>query len=389
MIKKIFLILAISFGVQATNAVQVRTVSSNLTVAQSVSSALSTGTAITLAANTALAANANCDNTVSGGNIIFSNPAANISIATNANARLFSGNPAQSTGLSSRAAHVYYNASMSAVPTTATSGVLALYRVGNNVSLGNISTISGPTSLASTATTATYSVTPVSAATGYVWDLPAGMTLTSQTGPSITVLVSSTYTNGVVRVRAVNACNQGTQRSLTVNKAATTPVGGFTLAITGTATLCASATQTYTATEVLGASYIWSIPSTLTLVSGQGTRNITVTPTASFTSEQLRVTCTTSLASQQATFNVSGGTLPAAITGPFSLCGLTTADYSVAPESGVTYQWTVPTGMTIVSGGNTSRFSYHSSSVISSQSLQYLARCASSISGMASSKGII
>jgi autotransporter-associated beta strand protein len=354
-----------SFGVRATNAVQVRTVSSNLTVAQSVSSDLSTGTAITLAANTALAANANCDNTVSGGNIIFSNPAANISIATNASARLFSGNPAQSTGLSSRAAHVYYNASMSAVPTTATSGVLALYRVGNNVPLGNISTISGPTSLASTATTATYSVTSVSAATSYVWDIPAGMTITSQTGPSITVLVSSTYTNGVIRVRALNACNQGIQRSLTVNKAATTPVGGFTLAISGTATLCASATQTYTATDVLGANYIWSIPSTLTIVSGQGTRNITVTPTASFTSEQLLVTCTTSLASQQATFNVSGATLPTAITGPFSLCGLTTANYSVVPESGVTYQWTVPTGMTIVSGGNTSSISVSISGSVS------------------------
>ena len=64
------------------------------------------------------------------------------------------------------------------------------------LTVGSISSISGDRNLASEATEATYSVLPVSGATSYVWALPSGLTLISQTGPSITVGVSSTFTSG-------------------------------------------------------------------------------------------------------------------------------------------------------------------------------------------------
>ena len=54
--------------------------------------------------------------------------------------------------------------------------------------LSSIGAISGSSSLSSSATHATYSVPAVAGATGYVWDLPVGMTLTSQTGPRLLLL---------------------------------------------------------------------------------------------------------------------------------------------------------------------------------------------------------
>lgn len=214
---------------------------------------------------------------------------------------------------------------------------------------GTVGSISGSSSLSSSATTATYSVASVSGATGYVWDLPAGMTLTSQTGPSVTVAVSSTFTSGTVRVKALNSCSETTQSSLTVTKA---PLVTFSL--TGSTTLCPDTQQVYTATSVSGGTYVWTVPSTVTIVSGQGTNSLTIAPTASFVSGQVKVVCTTGSSSQQASLMVSGTTQPSVITGPSNICGLTTATYSVVETAGVSYQWTLPEGMSIVSGGNSS-----------------------------------
>ena len=213
----------------------------------------------------------------------------------------------------------------------------------------SLSAISGSSSLSSSATTATYSVPAVAGATGYVWDLPAGMTLTSQTGPSVTVAVSSTFTSGTVRVKALNSCSETTQSSLTVTKA---PLVTFSL--TGSTTLCPDTQQVYTATSVSGGTYVWTVPSTVTIVSGQGTNSLTIAPTASFVSGQVKVVCTTGSSSQQASLMVSGTTQPSVITGPSNICGLTTATYSVVETAGVSYQWTLPEGMSIVSGGNSS-----------------------------------
>ena len=254
-------------------------------------------------------------------------------------------------------------------------------RVAVNVSIspnvGSIGSISGSTNLASTITSATYSVAPVTGATSYVWELPSGMTLLSQTGASINVNLSSSFSNGIIRVKAINACSETSTKSLRIQRSGLVPAGAFSLAISGNSILCPNSSQTYTATEISEGTYFWTIPSTTSIISGQGTRTITLASTASFTSGQIKVVCTTNSASQQATYNVSGATLPSIITGPSTICGLTTATYSVQQESGVTYQWNVPNGMTIVSGQNSSTIvvSIENQSITGSISVRSLSAC--------------
>ena len=257
-------------------------------------------------------------------------------------------------------------------------------RVAVNVSIspnvGSIGSISGSTNLASTITSATYSVAPVTGATSYVWELPSGMTLLSQTGASINVNLSSSFSNGIIRVKAINACSETSTKSLRIQRSGLVPAGAFSLAISGNSILCPNSSQTYTATEISEGTYFWTIPSTTSIISGQGTRTITLASTASFTSGQIKVVCTTNSASQQATYNISGATLPSIITGPSTICGLTTATYSVQQESGVTYQWNVPNGMTIVSGQNSSTIvvSIENQSTTGSISVRSLSTCGTS-----------
>ncbi|MFY8097051.1 MAG: putative Ig domain-containing protein [Flavobacterium sp.] len=254
-------------------------------------------------------------------------------------------------------------------------------RVAVDVSItpnvGSIGSISGTANLASNITSATYSVAPVTGASSYVWELPSGMILVSQTGASINVNLSSSFNNGIIRVKAINACSETSTKSLKIQRSGIIPTGGFTLTISGSAILCPSNSQTYTATEISGGTYFWTVPTTTSIVSGQGTRIITLASTASFTSGQIKVVCTTNSASQQATYTISGATLPSMITGPSNICGLTTATYSVQSESGVTYQWNVPNGMTIVSGQNSSTIvvSIENQSITGSISVRSLSAC--------------
>ncbi|MFY7886172.1 MAG: autotransporter-associated beta strand repeat-containing protein, partial [Dolichospermum sp.] len=220
-------------------------------------------------------------------------------------------------------------------------------------SLNSISSISGPTTLTSDATMSTYSVNSVTGATSYVWNLPSGMTLTSQTGPSVTVLVSSTFESGSISVYALNGCNQTQVRTITVRKGVV-PVGGLSYSITGSPIICSNATGSYTATTVSGGTYVWEVPVGLTITSGQGTNSINVSSDSSFISGTIRSRYVTSSYTLQASYQVSGVAQPSVISGPANVCGLTTATYSVTNASGVTYVWSVPSGMTITSGDNAS-----------------------------------
>ena len=100
---------------------------------------------------------------------------------------------------------------------------------------------------------------PVSGATSYVWDLPSGLTLISQTGPSITVGVSSTFTSGSISVYALNGCSQTSSHTISVRKAEVSSRWCF-FSVTGAPILCSDATATYTATSLTGGSYVWDVP---------------------------------------------------------------------------------------------------------------------------------
>jgi hypothetical protein len=140
--------------------------------------------------------------------------------------------------------------------------------------------------------------------------------------------------------------------TVTVATIPTTPV------ITGTFVTCGLGTVTFTATSTYATTYTWTMPIGLTIMSGAGTSVVTVS-TVGFANPGT-ITCTASNAcgtSATTSQYVTKKPLPPpSISGPASVCALTTATYSVAPSAGATsYNWMVPTGMTITSGAGTTQ----------------------------------
>ena len=144
----------------------------------------------------------------------------------------------------------------------------------------------------------------------------------------------------------------------------TTPVAG---AISGNASGCVSVvtgSATYSIAALANAStYSWTVPTGMTIFSGQGTNSIFVTWTPGAVSNGLNgtITVTPSNACGAGTssslavdLNYTLPVRPASISGPVRLCPGDQATYSVANVARATsYVWTLPTGMTLVSGAGT------------------------------------
>lgn len=128
-----------------------------------------------------------------------------------------------------------------------------------------------------------YTCANVTGASTYLWTVPAGATITSGQGTStILVSYSGTFTTGAITVTAGNACGYGAVRSLTVSGA---PAKADP--ISGPAVVCTNTVYTYEVAAIPGvSSYNWVVPSSVQLLSGQGTKTITVrsplAPTPSF-----------------------------------------------------------------------------------------------------------
>ena len=253
----------------------------------------------------------------------------------------------------------YVGGSISCTRTTSTATNTVNYAVSGITTPG---AISGPTELCGLSTTQsyTYSISEVPNATSYEWLLPTGMTGTSTTA-TINVNISGN-SSGSVRVRAINACGTSAWRTLgVVSISSPSSISGPSV-VCGAATYTISSaainqtaqtTFTYSVTNVSGNTYTWTVPSGMTLQSGQGTHSITVSVNpSSFTSGQLSVVATSqanaNCISSPRTLSVSKAT--AAITGPTAICGITNATYSVPSGSGSAYTWFVPSWMTITSG---------------------------------------
>jgi sugar lactone lactonase YvrE len=218
-------------------------------------------------------------------------------------------------------------------------------------------------------TTATYSIAPVNGATSYVWSVPTGMSIVGSTN-STTINVSinsSQFSSGNVSVFAVTPCGNSVSRTLAVSKNIQPGV------ISGPKDICNNKTKEYTISisgvitstveedyvifasgRILGANNVqWDVPTGASIVSGQGSfiANISFDP-AVFTGGTISLTnlSTCSGANPLRTQVVTSGS--PSITGPTTLCGLTTAVYSV-PNLGSNFVWTVPSWMTLTSGQGT------------------------------------
>jgi len=128
---------------------------------------------------------------------------------------------------------------------------------------------------------AVYSITaPVTGAVSYQWSVPANVSITSNTGNSITVDFLPGFTSGNISVVAVNNCGVGTARTITVNGYPTTPG-----AIAGSTPACLATINTYSISSVTGANnYNWLVSNSFSLKIqpssgpgiGQGSKNIEI-----------------------------------------------------------------------------------------------------------------
>ena len=184
-----------------------------------------------------------------------------------------------------------------------------------------------------------YFITLVSGATTYTWTLPSGWS-----GSSSTTAISTTAgSSGTISVTANNAqCSSPAQTlAVTVN---TIPAAPAT--ITGSSSVCASTSQTYTAATVTGAtSYIWTLPSGWSGSSTTATINSTAGTAGGNITVEASNSCGTSPA-QSISVNVTvPPAQPASITGNTNVCLGTYETYSIPALSGATsYAWTLPSG---------------------------------------------
>jgi hypothetical protein len=134
--------------------------------------------------------------------------------------------------------------------------------------------ISGPTNGICSASTNTYSITPVSGATSYTWSVPSTATITSGRGNnSINVTFLSGFNTGNVCVTANNACGSSQSSCLFLSG---TPVAPGQ--INGYSSVCKNQRNLmYNISPVPGAtSYTWTVPQSANIIAGQGTANLVV-----------------------------------------------------------------------------------------------------------------
>ena len=185
---------------------------------------------------------------------------------------------------------------------------------------------------------------------------------------AITVAIDSNFTGGNVACVATNSCGVSNVKFLGVSS-----VDGPSN-ISGPQTICGSATATYSTTAVSGiSSYVWTVSNGMTIASGQGTNTITVSFQNTFSGGEVAVALNYGCGlSNTRKLTIGVAQTPGAITGPRALCGLGDitydtlgniidtsggiAYYSIAAVSGaLSYVWTMPNGVTIISGQGTTR----------------------------------
>jgi large repetitive protein len=200
--------------------------------------------------------------------------------------------------------------------------------------------------------TITYRVTPLPNTT-LLWSVTGGTAQNALTMDSIWVRWATT--NGRVTVTPSNICGTGTPINLNVQISNILP---DSVPIQGVATPCSNDTAVYTVANSANViEYLWQVPTGATILRGQGTRTISVI-WGNFAGNS-NIFLTTKNACQLArgvTFpvNVKKATLPTSvINGSRTVCPSTEISFSTPRNADIrSYNWTVPTGATILRGAN-------------------------------------
>lgn len=225
--------------------------------------------------------------------------------------------------------------------------------------------ISGSTTVCQGQTGVNYSVAAISGATGYTWNLPSGATLISGVNTnSITVDFGTSAISGNISVRGTNTCGNGTLSAnfpVTVN-----PLPSVAGTITGNTNICEGTNSVaYSISSIANAnSYVWNVTGGSNIVTGAGTTAITVNyPLGAVADGTVSVYATNTCGNGTSnTINITIDSLPEAadqIAGlaMITSCPSTTGvQYSIPlVNNATTYNWTVPTGVTITSGAGTNQ----------------------------------
>jgi hypothetical protein len=140
----------------------------------------------------------------------------------------------------------------------------------------SVPTISG--TIAGTATNLcgggnfTYSITAPVGAISYNWTLPAGCTMVTNNGNSVTINVPANFTTGSICVTAANACGNSASKCLSLTNKPPTPAS-----ITGPSSVCPNQAGVAFSTPLVSPyTYTWTVPSSVSIASGQGTDIVSV-----------------------------------------------------------------------------------------------------------------
>ncbi|MFN5910160.1 MAG: hypothetical protein ACK45H_02390, partial [Bacteroidota bacterium] len=237
------------------------------------------------------------------------------------------------------------------------------YLTVSSPSLAAATGISGPQSVCSfvgTGQTVTYSTPVVSGITNYIWTMPAGASIISGAGSNtIGVQFANGFTGGSISVVLSNGCSLSQPTAIQL---AGVSSGGSPqpIAMNGLSSVCSligSGSTVYSVTPPVGAnSYVWSVPSGATIISGQGTASITVSYSAGFVSGQISVTVNTLCGAvyQQSKTITKVPSAAGSIGGPTCITTGSSYTYSISAVTGATtYTWTVPANASIISGQGT------------------------------------
>ena len=156
-------------------------------------------------------------------------------------------------------------------------------------------------------------------------------------------------------------------------------------AISGLASFCVFSTYTYSIPAVANATtYIWTVPTNASIVSGQGTTQVSVQFVTGFASGSISVYASNCVGNSAAvTLAVTKSQAPknpVAITGLANVCANSMATYTTAAVSGATsYTWTAPANASIFAGQGTNTVTVQFNATFSSGALKVLAsNCAGS-----------
>jgi hypothetical protein len=208
--------------------------------------------------------------------------------------------------------------------------------------------ISGPDNICPGAS-ASFSATALHA-TSYQWEVPTGWSINSGQG-SASVSITAGSNSGNVCVTPSAAGGSGSIRC----KAVIVIASPGLVTLTGSPSICAGATGSYSASASNADFYTWNVPSGWTINSGQGSSAISVTAGAN--PGNICVTPSNSCGEANAgclAINLNSVPEKANVGGGVSVCEGNKVDYTALAAGADTYTWSVPAGWTIDSGQGSS-----------------------------------